>query len=74
MSYQWLEASVAHHRDVLMQEAEQERLISLTHGPRRRVWLPPSRVRLAQMLRALAQVIEPRERVTQAPAQGCVSC
>lgn len=74
MSYQWLEASVAHHRGVLMQEAEQERLIALAQGPRRRAWRPPSRVRLARVLRALAQAIEPRERATQTTAQGCANC
>ena len=62
MSYQWLEEGVAYHRDVLLHEAEHDRLIALVRGPRQRSWRP-SRVRLAQVLRALARVIEPRERV-----------
>ena len=73
MSYQWLEDSVAHHRGVLMQEAEQERLIALARGPRRGRGAP-SRVRLAQVLRALARLIEPRERATQTTAHGCATC
>jgi hypothetical protein len=74
MSYQWLEAGVVHHREVLMQEAEQERLLALARASRRRPWLPPTRARLAQVLRAVARAIEPRERAQHATASGCASC